>query len=57
VVVVAVAQLASDEPLPHRRVMLSSATYGVWFAALYTAIGYGVGEGVMSPLISGDVIP
>jgi hypothetical protein len=49
VVVVAVAQLASDEPLPHRRVMLSSATYGVWFAALYTAIGYGVGEGVRSP--------
>jgi hypothetical protein len=29
-------------------VILSSAIYGVWFAALYTSIGYGVGEGVRS---------
>jgi len=49
VVVVSVAQLASDEPVPHRRVVLSSAIYGVWFAALYTSIGYGIGEGVRSP--------
>jgi hypothetical protein len=49
VVVVSVAQLASDEPVPHRRVILSSAIYGVWFAALYTSIGYGIGEGVRSP--------
>jgi hypothetical protein len=48
VVVVAVAQLASDEPVPHRRVILSSAIYGIWFAALYTSIGYGVGEGTRS---------
>lgn len=48
VVVIAVAQLSSDEPVPHRRVILSSAIYGVWFAGLYTAVGYGVGEGVRS---------
>jgi hypothetical protein len=48
VVVVAVSQLASDKPVPHRRVILSSAIYGVWFAALYTSIGYGVGRGVRS---------
>jgi hypothetical protein len=48
VVVIAVAQLASAEPLPRRRVILSSAIYGTWFAALYTAVGYGIGEGVRS---------
>jgi hypothetical protein len=48
VVVVAVAQLASDKPVPHHRVVLASVIYAVWFAALYTSIGYGIGEGVRS---------
>jgi hypothetical protein len=48
VVVVAVAQLASEEPVPDRRVVLSSVIYGIWFAGLYTAIGYGIGTGVRS---------
>lgn len=46
VVVVAVAQVSNDEPIPRRRVVLSSVVYGVWFAALYTAAGYGIGRGV-----------
>lgn len=48
VVVVAVAQLASERPIPQRRVVVSSAIYALWFAALYTAIGLGIATGIHS---------
>lgn len=46
VIVVAVARLSTGEPVPRRRVVVSAVVYGVWFAALYTAIGFGIGGGV-----------
>lgn len=48
VIVVAIARISSDRPISRRRMLLSCAIYGVWFAALYTAIGYGIGIEVRS---------
>lgn len=46
--VVAIWKLASADPIPQRRVVLSAAVYGTWCAAFWTAAGYGIGVGIRS---------
>lgn len=47
VIVTAVVRLSTGQSVPRRRLIISSIVYGVWFAALYTAIGFGIGDGVV----------
>jgi hypothetical protein len=47
VIVTAVVRLSTGQSVPRRRLIISSIVYGVWFAALYTAIGFGIGDGIV----------
>jgi hypothetical protein len=46
VIVVALARFTGGEPISKRRIRLASIGYSIFFAAVYSAIGFAVGDAI-----------